>query len=314
MNLKELNILKILNKNNRLKQREISEKAEISLGTTNNIINYLLENNFIELNKIDYRNTEYIITEKGNKKIEETLIKTAVILAAGMGTRLQSITQNLIPKGFIEIEGKTLIERSIDSLLKNGVEKIIIVTGHLNEYYDKLSEKYKNVYTVKNKDYKNTGSMSSLAVASDFIEDDFILLESDIIYEEMAIKELQDTNAKDCVLLSGETQSGDEVYVEVRNDNIYKLSKDKHSLNNIYGELVGICKISSSLLNKMMLEFFKNTNPQYHYEYAIEDAAKNYIVSYKKINDLVWAEIDDENHLNRVEKIIVPKLIYKNQL
>ena len=53
-------------------------------------------------------------------------IKTAVILAAGMGSRLQDITQNEVPKGLLKIEGKSLVERSIEKLRSIGIEKIYI--------------------------------------------------------------------------------------------------------------------------------------------------------------------------------------------
>ncbi|WP_084284503.1 NTP transferase domain-containing protein [Clostridium lundense] len=314
MNLKELKVLKILNLENKLSQRKIAEKAEVSLGTVNNIINFLIENDYLMANKIAYRNTEYILTSKGSEKINETITKTAVILAAGMGTRLINITKDEVPKGCLKIEGKTLVERSIEKLLKNGIEKVIIVTGHLNQFYDELTFKYRNIYTIKNNNYANTGSMASLAAAKDFIEEDFILLESDLIYEERALQEIQNTDLKDCVLLSEATYSGDEVFVEIRNDNIYKMSKDKHGLNSIYGELVGINKISKKLFDRMMLEYSKNTNSQYHYEYAIEDSAKEYLVGFKKIEDLIWAEIDDDNHLKRVLNKIVPKLEEKNEI
>lgn len=308
MNLKEFKILKIINEENNISQRKIAEKAEVSLGTVNNIIKYLIKNEYLKKQRLDYKTTQYQMLAKGMKTIEESFTKTAVILAAGMGTRLRSITKDEIPKGLLEIEGKSLVERSIEKLIRNGVEKIIIVTGHLSEQYDELTKKFDCIYTVRNNNYANTGSMASLAIAKDFIEEDFLLLESDIIYEELAIEELQNSEMKDCILLSGETKSGDEAYVEIRNNNIYKVSKDKHGLNSIYGEMVGISKISNELFEEMMLEFSKNTNPQYHYEYAIEDAAKRYIVGVTKIEELIWAEIDDENQLQLVLEKVVPKL------
>lgn len=313
MNDKELMILKILDETCTISQRRLADKSSLSLGSVNNIIKYLINNKYVEKNNITYQSTQYKVLQKGKKIIEDNQIKTAVILAAGMGTRLKNVTDDKIPKGFLKLEGKTLIERSIEKLIKNGIRNIVIVTGHLNSFYDDLSKIYKNIITIKNENYYQTGSMASLAVAKKLINEDFLLLESDIIYEELALKEIQNSKLKDCVLLSGETKSGDEVFVEIRDDNIYKMSKDRHGLNNIYGELVGVNKISQELFYRMMEEFSKNTNPQYHYEYAIEDAAKSYVVGYKKIEELIWAEIDDESHLNRVKKNVLPKLKKNNE-
>ena len=74
-------------------------------------------------------------------------IKTAVILAAGMGSRLNDVTNDEIPKGLLKINGKTLIERSIEKLRSIGIEKIYIVTGHLSFKYDELANKYKFIKT-----------------------------------------------------------------------------------------------------------------------------------------------------------------------
>ena len=57
------------------------------------------------------------------------MIKTAVIMAAGMGTRFGKYTEQ-IPKGFVEVCGKPMIERSIETLISCGIERIVIGTGY----------------------------------------------------------------------------------------------------------------------------------------------------------------------------------------
>lgn len=251
-------------------------------------------------------------------------IRTAVILAAGMGSRLYDVTGDSIPKGFLEVNGKTLIERSIEKLRSIGIEKIYIVTGHLNEYYDKLAEKYNFIETKRNRRYRTTGSMTSLAILENELKEDFLLLESDLIYEVYGLMKTAVFDDNDCILLSGKTNSGDECYVEVRDNNLYRISKDINEINEVYGELVGISKISLNLYKDMIKaykifldnikyneefdeETDKNRN-KYDYENAIFDAAKNRKVGYLKIDNLLWGEIDDKHQLERVEKIILPRL------
>ena len=314
MNLKKISVLKAIEKNNIISQRELANKIGISLGSVNNIINYLNENEYI-LKTIINNKAKYEVLYKGYEEIKNSYVKTAVILAAGLGSRLYDITNNKIHKSFLYVFNDTLIERSIKILLKNNIEKIIIVTGHLSDSFEGLKEKYPMIETIRNEKFENTGSMASLAIAADLIDDkDFLLLESDLIYEKRAIEYLQETDKKNCILLSGKTNSGDEVYVEIKNNSIYKMSKDTHSLKNIYGELVGISKISKDLLHNMIEEYKKSTNSQYHYEYAIEDVCERYIVEYKKIDDLIWGEIDDSNHLKRINNKIIPKLKDKNEI
>lgn len=245
-------------------------------------------------------------------------VKTAVILAAGMGSRLQDITNDMLPKGLIKVNGKSLVERSIEKLRSLGIEKIYIVTGHLHEFYDELAKDKNYIETRRNRKYKATGSMTSLSILEDELKEDFLLLESDLIYEVYGLIKVINHYQEDCVLLSGKTNSGDECYVEVRDDNLYKISKEKEEIQEVYGELVGISKISIDLY-KEMLKQYKNFNSKindyenkkskkYDYENAIFDAAEKRKVGYLKIDNLIWGEIDDKSHLERIEKIVLPKL------
>jgi len=254
-------------------------------------------------------------------------IKTAVILAAGMGSRLQDITNDMLPKGLIKVNGKSLVERSIEKLRSLGIEKVYIVTGHLNEFYDELAKENNYIQTRKNRKYKATGSMTSLSILEDELKEDFLLLESDLIYEVYGLIKVINYENDDCVLLSGETNSGDECYVEVKDENLYKISKNKKEIGQVYGELVGISKISLELYKEMLRQykefnnrindykneesFFKTTNKKakkYDYEDAIFDSAQKRKVGYLKIDNLVWGEIDDKNHLERIKTLVLPKL------
>ena len=247
-------------------------------------------------------------------------VKTAVILAAGMGSRLQDITKNEVPKGLLKIEGKSLIERSVEKLRCLGIEKIYIVTGYLSELYEEFAKDKSYIHIFKNRKYKATGSMTSLAILENELKVDFILLESDILYEVYGLIKTINFEGQDCVLLSGKTNSGDECYVEVRDDNLYKISKIRTDIEEIYGELVGISKISLNLYREMIKAYRSKVSDVYYdnnlveelrrydYENAIFDAAKKRKVGYLKIDNLVWGEVDDKHHLKRIKNEILPKL------
>ena len=66
------------------------------------------------------------------------MFDTSVILAAGRGVRMGP-TGREIPKGFITIGGQTLIRRSLDQLFAHGIARVVIVTGHLSECYERLA-------------------------------------------------------------------------------------------------------------------------------------------------------------------------------
>ena len=100
-------------------------------------------------------------------------------MAGGLGSRLGSITKDM-PKGFIEIDGMPIIEQSVRKLIANGIEEIIIGTGHCSEHFKGLAEKYKIIKLVKNERYSETGSMGTLACCAPYVNGDFLLLESDL--------------------------------------------------------------------------------------------------------------------------------------
>lgn len=235
-------------------------------------------------------------------------ITTAVILAAGRGTRLQPYTFD-IPKGFMQVGAETLIERSIRLLRKNGIKNIIIGTGHLHEQYEKLAEKL-SFKTYLSPDYASTGSFHTLCFGKELIQEDFLMLESDLLYHETAIQELLEAPADDVILCSGFTNSNDEVYVSIKNGMLQTLSKKVEELPSVDAELVGIWKISQSLYQRLLKHHIREKDAlNKDYERAIaEECTQGYYVSVNKIENLPWCEIDNEEHLKRAISLILPKL------
>src|SRR4051812_39755420 len=113
------------------------------------------------------------------------MINTAVILAAGLGSRIRECAGKL-PKGLLMMDEKTMIERSISILIEEGFTKIYIGTGYKKEEYEKLALKYSQITCVYNPKYETTGSLFTLFQFKDYIKEDFVLLESDLVYESAA--------------------------------------------------------------------------------------------------------------------------------
>jgi 2-aminoethylphosphonate-pyruvate transaminase len=244
------------------------------------------------------------------------MIKTAVILGAGIGSRLAEETQNK-PKGFLVLGGLPIVEESILKLIESKIEKIIIGTGYLSEFYEELARKYPPIRCIKNNNFASNGSMATFHCLKDEIKDDFLLLESDLIYEKSGLKILLGDSHKDVILASGVTNSGDEVYIEAdKNNYLVSMSKDVKNLNNIHSELVGISKISYETFKKMCDFFekeFKN-HPRIDYEHALTGISKNVDIFVRKIEDFSWCEIDNKNHLKKAKSIIYPLIKNKEIL
>jgi len=244
-------------------------------------------------------------------------IKTAVILAAGLGSRLKDRTKTK-PKGFVEIDNKAIVERSIEKLINAGITTIIIGTGYLSEHYDRLKDKYPQIITCRSSKYAETGSMFTLYNLRELVKEDFLLLESDLLYDRKGLKELIDDARPDIILASGKTGSNDEVYIEADNNhNLVNMSKKADDLAQIIGELVGISKISMPTFGKMLAYAetqFEHGGNQFHYENDFVGISVGTKIYVKKIENYSWCEIDDEDHLNRALTLVYPRIIEAESL
>ncbi|MFQ5635692.1 MAG: NTP transferase domain-containing protein [Gammaproteobacteria bacterium] len=240
------------------------------------------------------------------------MIDTAVILAAGMGTRLRGEPDDR-PKGFLELGGRPIIAESLDRLAEAGIARAVIVTGYRAADYEALAARYDGfVRTVHNDRFAESGSMYSLSCARTAVDGDFLLLESDLIYEPRALTELLAEPGPDAILLSGPTGAGDEVWVETRDGHLVGMSKDRGALTGpVTGELVGISKISADLFSLMHDIAVRAFAKSLHYDYETDclvAAGARRPIRCPVVPDLVWAEIDDPQHLRRARKRIYPQL------
>jgi len=97
----------------------------------------------------------------------------AILLAAGMGTRLRPITLNT-PKSLIIVNKKPLLERQIEYLKEVGVEEIIVLTGYLSEKFQYLKEKY-GVRLVYNDKYDVYNNIYSMYLVKDFLKNSYVI-------------------------------------------------------------------------------------------------------------------------------------------
>jgi 2-aminoethylphosphonate-pyruvate transaminase len=241
--------------------------------------------------------------------------RTAVILAAGRGTRLGQAGRD-IPKGFLQLGAKAIVEESILRLERAGVERIIIVTGHQQRLYEQLADSAgSRVRTVHNPVFATCGSLYSLACARADLDDDFLLLESDLIYEQRALSILQD-GGSDAVLLSGPTGAGDEIWVETVNGRLAAMSKNRDDLSGeVAGEFVGISRVSHDFFGLLMEDALPRLQADPMLEYEVDGltpAAALAPLPCTLVKDLLWAEIDDEQHLERARRNVYPAIVLRD--
>lgn len=238
------------------------------------------------------------------------MVDAAVIVAAGFGSRLGPLTE-VKPKGFLEVAGRSLIERSMEMLRSFGVQKVWIGTGYMSEVYEAYAAGDPHIECVYSPEYASTSSMYTLYNMRRAIDRPFLLLESDLLYEARALEELLGDERPDIVLGSDATGSGDEVYLETDDQGrLVGASKNPDKLGRIDAELVGISKLSLSTyaaLNRLM-EASLQDNPKLDYEGALATIGAAQGVVVKRADGLAWCEIDDANHLRRALDHVLPRI------
>jgi len=234
-------------------------------------------------------------------------MKTAVIMAAGMGTRFGNMTEN-IPKGFIPFKGKAMVERSIETLLDCGISRIIIGTGYKYESYEALKNQYPQIECVFSPRYAETNSMYTLYNNREAIgSDDFLLLESDLVFEPRAITQLIECPYKSAMLITPVTKFQDQYYVEMNSrSELINCSTDKQAIHPS-GELVGIHKLSNSFYQTCISDYATKVDaqPKLGYEYQLLHVSQHITPMHVlKLEGLQWYEIDDINDLRYAEENI----------
>lgn len=239
-------------------------------------------------------------------------MKTAVIMAAGMGTRFGKYTE-LIPKGFVEYKGKAMVIRSIETLLDCGIERIIIGTGYHKEQYEALMAKYPQIECVFSPRYAETNSMYTLWNCREAIgNEDFLLLESDLVFERRAITDLIDSSFESAMLITPVTKFQDQYYVQMDAEcQLINCSTDETQIQPS-GELVGIHKLSNRFFRHVVNEYAKvvEDKPKLGYEFQLlltsqkgvsGELVQDAIMNVLKLDELEWYEIDDEADLKFAE-------------
>lgn len=181
----------------------------------------------------------------------------AIILAAGQGTRLKKYTENL-PKGMLEFDKKTIIERQIDTYRRCGISDIIVVRGFAA---DKIA--YPDVRYYENADYAETNMVESLMAAKQEFDDDVIVSYSDILFEEGMLTGMMASAEDFAVAVDdnwqeywkaryGKVDFDTESLPLDENDNIIELGLEAPGLEEIDARYIGLLKFSRKGLAKVV--------------------------------------------------------------
>lgn len=230
----------------------------------------------------------------------------AIILAAGMGRRLQNKTKKHT-KSMVQILGKTFLEHSLDKLTQFDISKIIIVIGYCGEEIRYvIGSEYNGipVIYVENKNYATTNNIYSLYLTKEYLEkEDTLLLESDLIYEKEILDKLITNPYPNLAVVAKFQPYMDGTMVEINEEDeiIALISKDKfdYKEKDLYYKTVNIYKFSKEFLKQEYLPFLeaycKTMGNNGYYEQVLKvllSLEKNSL-KVLKLNTEKWYEVDD---------------------
>lgn len=201
-----------------------------------------------------------------------------------------------------------MIIRSIQTLIDCGIQRIIIGTGYHREAYENLCSHYSRIECVYSPRYAETNSMYTLYNCRHAIgNDDFLLLESDLVFDQEAIKSLISCQYDSAMLITSVRKFQDQYYVEMNEkQELINCSTDKSALLPS-GELVGLHKISNQFYKLMITDYSAKveTEPKLGYEYELLHVSTHMCpMNVLKNDSCLWYEIDDIHDLKYAEENI----------
>lgn len=237
-------------------------------------------------------------------------------MAAGMGKRLKEFTQNNT-KCMVKVNGVTMIERCLTILDKKGLSRIIIVVGYegrkLMDYISTLKVQTP-IHYIDNPIYDKTNNIYSLALAKEYMcEEDTLLLESDLIFQEDIIDALLLDERKTLALVDKFESWMDGTCMELDEDDcIVNFISGKHlqfaDVENYY-KTVNIYKFSKEFSNNtyvpFLLAYEKAMGENEYYESVIKLIAmlETKEIRAKRLTGQTWYEIDNVQDLDIAESL-----------
>ncbi|MDP8230536.1 MAG: phosphocholine cytidylyltransferase family protein [Candidatus Gorgyraea atricola] len=173
----------------------------------------------------------------------------AIIIAAGIGSRLNPLTSNK-PKCMLEINDRTLLQHQIEALRGAGIDRIVLIKGYKKEMIN-----YPDLVYYINDDYKNNNILHSLFYAEKEMNNAFIAAYSDIFYTKDIVERLLESKEDISIVVDIDWKG----YYEGRTDhpiseaenvifdadnNVVKIGKILPDEDAVHGEFIGMMKCS----------------------------------------------------------------------
>ena len=237
----------------------------------------------------------------------------AVILAAGVGKRLWEVTQHH-PKCLIEIGGRSLLRRSLESLVSVGIRRAEIVVGYKQELIRTAVAQDAcgvNVTFLVNEQF-HRGSISSLWIARTAFDDDTIVMDADVLFHPEILRRLVSSSSENALLMDETVkQTGEECMVVVAGGRVVALTKNMPEQYDFACEGVGFLRVrhaDTPHVVSSLRGYIDRGSWDMEYEDALLQYFQDVRVGYERIGGLPWTEIDFIEDIRKAELEVSPRL------
>ena len=233
---------------------------------------------------------------------------TGVILAAGMAKRLRPLTNDR-PKCLLTIGGRTLLQRTVEALQSVGINDLVVVTGYLRDMIvDYLDSHFPemNIRYIDNPDYATTNNIYSLWLSGEAVRGkDFLLLDSDILFDPAIIRRVSETEGPSLALNRHPLGEEEMKIVVDSHQQITAISKTC-AVSDAIGESVGIEKITADYSTALFRELDQMIKEEclvdIFYERAFERLiAQGHTFKVVDTTDLYSEELDTVEDFRKAE-------------
>ena len=235
----------------------------------------------------------------------------AIILSAGQGKRLMPLTTNN-PKCLVNIEGLSLIEWQINELIKGGIEQVSVVVGYQAEKVAQLLHRRydtRRVHVIYNPTYAWADNLFSCWVARAEMEDDFILLNGDTLFEEAALHHLLQAPVQPVTVATYQKQhyDADDMKVSLDGNRLVRIGKDL-AADMVDGESIGMLlfrREGPALFRHAVDSALRDPSATNKwYLSVIDEMAQSLPVWTCAINGFQWCEVDFPADLIQARKVV----------
>ncbi len=222
----------------------------------------------------------------------------AIILAAGMGTRLRPLTYDT-PKSLVKVNGQPLVERQIEALKEVGINEIIIATGYLSEKFNYLKEKY-GVKLIFNDKYDVYNNGYTMYLLREYLGNSLVL-EGDVYIANNFLR----ADLKESTYFGGEKKDFLNEWMLEYNENNEIIDIVIESGSGYIMTGVSYWTIEDGKRLKAMLEAMiaDNELEDVFWDDLVKDNLKDFNIKIHKVNSDDWVEIDSVKDLQEAENI-----------